>query len=110
MAFSDAQVLDKIFSSLHRAEVGQPAEGELDAALPQRVRVPAPGAPPSTHQNGGSLPRRGPSSLVESLFGMDVQVSAPPSCTQYPASSDTLALPKDRHLPSPFLEPHVCFC
>ena len=68
------QVLDKIFSSLHRAEAGQLAEGEPDAALPQKVRVPAPGAPPSVHTNGHSAPKLGRSSLVQSLFGLEVQV------------------------------------
>lgn len=66
-------MLDKIFSSLQRAEVGRLAEGEPDAALPQKVRIPAPGAEPP-QQNGDSQTRRRPSSLVEGLFGLDVQV------------------------------------
>ena len=67
------QVLDKIFSSLHRAEVGQAGSNEQDASLPTRVRIPAPGAPASV-QNGAPPLKRGPSSLVQSLFGLDVQV------------------------------------
>lgn len=61
-----------VFASLHRAELGQLADGEPDAALPQRVRLPANG-------NAGAAPitRRRPRSLVESLFGLDVRVPSP---------------------------------
>ncbi len=68
-----AQVLDKIFSSLHKAEVGQAGSNEQDASLPQRVRIPAPGAPAAA-QNGTPALKRGPRSLVQALFGLDVQV------------------------------------
>lgn len=70
------QVLGKIFFSLHRAEMGLAGEKEDDLFLPQNVRIPAFGAPAAVKQQC-SLEgvKRGPLSLVASLFGLDVQVS-----------------------------------
>lgn len=69
-----AQVLDKIFSSLQRAELGLVPEGEQDAALPIRVRLPASGPAGSPQQSCLPVSRRRSLSLVENLFGLDVQV------------------------------------
>lgn len=57
--------------------MGQAGSNEQDASLPQRVRIPAPGAPASV-QNGTPILKRGPCSLVQSLFGLDVQVPPHP--------------------------------
>ena len=74
-ATSHVQVLGKMFFSLHRAEIGLAGEKEDELFLPQNVRIPATGAPPSVKQQcAAETLQRGKLSLVANLFGMDVQV------------------------------------
>lgn len=96
------QVLDRIFGSLQRAEVGDLQEGEPDAALPQRVKVTQSGAQP----HSSSLAKRRPFGLVESLFGLDVQVQHMLPNLEHPAISHmSIFLKPLKHLRLP-----DCFC
>ncbi|KAK9841748.1 hypothetical protein WJX81_000543 [Elliptochloris bilobata] len=68
-----SEVMDNLFCCLHRAELGGEAERCPDPQLPVRVRLPAGGSATPT------APRRaGPRSIVQTLFGIDVQVPVPP--------------------------------
>ncbi len=83
-----AQVLGEIFNAIHRADLGGAAEKAADLQLPRKVRLPAPGASPAAAAaaiaaaegkptaNGGGASSQGSSqSLVQRLFGLDMQVS-----------------------------------
>ena len=68
------QVLDEIFNCLHRAQLGSGAESALDPQLPQRTRIRvAPGTPGSTEMPGPAVlrPER---TLIQDVFGLEVQV------------------------------------
>lgn len=64
------QVLNEMFNSLHRAELGSLREGAMDPQLPQTLRVPV------SMANGRVVPLTDskPLSLVQRLFGLEVQV------------------------------------
>eukprot|EP00884_Botryococcus_braunii_P009363 jgi/Botrbrau1/18428/Bobra.0072s0020.2 len=65
-----SEVLNEIFNSLHRAECGTLREGAMDPQLPQTLRVPVSSA------NGRAAPLTDskPMSIVQNLFGLEVQV------------------------------------
>lgn len=68
--------MDNLFCCLHRAELGGEAAGCPDPQLPVRVRLPA-GEPGRVAVGGAPAPptarRPGPRSIVQALFGIDVQ-------------------------------------
>ena len=85
-------MLGEIFNAIHRADLGGAAQ-KLDPQLPHKVRLPAPAAPsaPAAGSSGAALapaaaegrpqangvPAQepaGPESLVQHLFGLEVQV------------------------------------
>ena len=74
--YSHLQVMDNLFCCLHRAELGGEAEGCPDPQLPVRVRLPA-GELSRSAMGGAPVPlaprRSGPRSIVQMLFGIDVQ-------------------------------------
>ena len=93
------QVLGEIFNAIHRADLGGAAQ-KLDPQLPHKVRLPAPAAPSAAaagsaaaapapaaadssrqaHQANGVPAQEpaGPESLVQHLFGLEVQVDRHP--------------------------------
>lgn len=82
------QVLGEIFNAIHRADLGGAAEKAADPQLPRKVRLPAPGASPAAAAaaiaaaegkptaNGGGSSACSPQSLIQRLFGLDMQVCA----------------------------------
>ncbi len=84
-------MLGEIFNAIHRADLGGAAEKAADPQLPRKVRLPAPGASPGAFAaatvsaegrpvaNGGgrssSPPPLAQQSLVQRLFGLEMQVS-----------------------------------
>lgn len=78
------QVMGELFCCLHRAELGGEAERCPDPQLPVRVRLPAAGRDEGGRPLSGALqlaaPRRtGPRSIVQTLFGLDVQARGMPA-------------------------------
>lgn len=73
------QVLGEIFNAIHRADLGGEAEKAADLQLPHKVRLPATAAAAAADgrpaANGGTPLQRERQSLVQRLFGLDVQVS-----------------------------------
>lgn len=74
------QVMEGLYHCLHRAELGGEAERCPDPQLPVRVRLPAaaprddgPRTPPAAAAPAAPA-RAGPRSVVQKLFGLDVQV------------------------------------
>lgn len=84
-------MLGEIFNAIHRADLGGAAEQAADPQLPRKVRLPAPGVSPAAAAaaigaaegkplaNGGgrssSHPPLAQQSLVQRLFGLEMQVS-----------------------------------
>ncbi|BDA41097.1 probable inactive ubiquitin carboxyl-terminal hydrolase 54 at C-terminar half [Coccomyxa sp. Obi] len=89
-----SEVLGEIFNAIHRADLGGAAEKAADPQLPRKVRLPASGVSPAAAAaaiaaaegkpmaNGGgrssSPPPLAQQSLVQRLFGLEMQVPAPP--------------------------------
>ncbi len=75
------QVLDEIFNCLHRAELGSGAESALDPQLPQRTRIRvAPATAGSSAETPGPAVSRPERTLIQDVFGLEVQVCLARTC------------------------------
>lgn len=72
------QVLGEIFNAIHRADLGGEADKAADPQLPHKVRLPAASGAAAANSrpaaNGVAPLQKERQSLVQRLFGLDVQV------------------------------------
>ena len=70
------QVLGELFNAIHRALLGSAAEKAADPQLPVKIRLNAQGHDNKAMPNGMPNPKDAatPQSLVQRLFGLQVQV------------------------------------
>ncbi len=72
----DVQVLGELFNAIHRALLGSAAEKAADPQLPVKIRLNAQSQESKAVPNGvpGMKDAAAPQSLVQRLFGLQVQV------------------------------------
>ncbi len=75
-----AQVLGELFNAVHRALLGSAADSAADPQLPVKIRLSAQGADSKAMPNGvpSAKDAPGPQSLVQHLFGLQVQACSCP--------------------------------